>query len=658
MIEFKPYCWCLGNTSFRVADLNYKNEIQLRYLDELFNAHPDDTWRDLQVEYYNLLSKYGFKNGKAARPDKDARELTSGLADIGLIYRDTRESTPVGNAITAISESGNFTPDNPFGISRDSYVYLLQLLKYQIRDEDDVNVRIKPFVALIYMICHLGKLSRDQFTYLLPVCMSVSDVLNATSYATSDKAIDSFLTLKMMSMPNYREAHELLTKAGEVTENIIETVGVNRKSPKYDKPMFGVYQALHQLWKDANSDDATKTKDFNSLRSSLKDVNDNQSTPWKQMFGITKNATFSESDFLVEKYHLPLLSSTSEFDFRDRFFKLWQLFKWKSTLEDYYDLNKRYLNLTDVVKYDLNEFTLTETAKLYFQDIIDKILLEPLLTDEKYEALLTSVVPIESISKECHKTNDDIATLISQKYGKQIDGASLEEYLKQLRNDEFKKVIAQRFPKSVILELLDCFKVRNDDRIGELVSHDASAPTAFEYIVGTIWYELSGEEGCLEDCMNLTMDANYLPKQHAGGNTPDLRFIYKAKSSYPEHSLIVEATLSEEANQRHMEWEPVVRHLECQIHSDNNQLDYAVFVAGLSYSPTIKSFRAMKLYDVELDKGGVANLKVIPLDCDLLKAIVSKSLNYETLYRLFADAYSSEKNNMEWFNSEIENQLI
>ena len=34
---FKSYCWSIGTTSFRVEQLNYKNECQLRYLNELFS---------------------------------------------------------------------------------------------------------------------------------------------------------------------------------------------------------------------------------------------------------------------------------------------------------------------------------------------------------------------------------------------------------------------------------------------------------------------------------------------------------------------------------------------------------------------------------------------------------------------------------------------
>lgn len=38
MIGFKSYCWCLGTTSFRVKDLNFKIEQQLSMLKKLWES--------------------------------------------------------------------------------------------------------------------------------------------------------------------------------------------------------------------------------------------------------------------------------------------------------------------------------------------------------------------------------------------------------------------------------------------------------------------------------------------------------------------------------------------------------------------------------------------------------------------------------------------
>lgn len=65
------------------------------------------------------------------------------------------------------------TKDNIFLISEDSYYYLLQMLKLQIIDGE---IKIRPFIALIYMIEKLGYLSYEEFAYLLPLCKNKYDV--------------------------------------------------------------------------------------------------------------------------------------------------------------------------------------------------------------------------------------------------------------------------------------------------------------------------------------------------------------------------------------------------------------------------------------------------------------------------------------------------
>jgi len=75
---------------------------------------------------------------------------------------------------------------------------------------------------------------------------------------------------------------------------------------------------------------------------------------------------------------------------------LLHLFKWKSTLEDYYDLNRRYFLLTDLIKFQDNRFTLDLLPKYYFKNKIDRLLEE--VPYENYEEFFTSNKTIEEIS--------------------------------------------------------------------------------------------------------------------------------------------------------------------------------------------------------------------------------------------------------------------
>lgn len=91
-IPYQSFCWVIVTTSFRMAKLNLKIEEQLLLLDEFYNGiikNSDWNWNnELQEKYYDFMKDKKFVAGDAKRKDKDAREKTSGLVDIGLITDD------------------------------------------------------------------------------------------------------------------------------------------------------------------------------------------------------------------------------------------------------------------------------------------------------------------------------------------------------------------------------------------------------------------------------------------------------------------------------------------------------------------------------------------------------------------------------------------
>ena len=650
---FKSYCWSIGTTSFRVDQLNYKNECKLRFLNELFTSNPDMKWdKALQAKYFDLLVSKDFIEDYAAIKDKDAREKTSGLADIGLVYRKTRQITPIGDLINKISLSGDFSSNNIFEIPKDSYVYLLQFLKYQINDN---TIQIRPFVALLYMLSKLEYLTREEFTYLYPTCMNNNDVLKTTVDILSSRgkiSVDDLLIKKMMSMDNYQEAYSLLMISDVIDESIMEQIGMNRKSGTYDRPFAKVYNVLKPLVIDRDSlNDDEKILLLKQLKEAFSKINANQSSNWRSMFKLYKNTKFNQ-EYLLYFYGLSICSCNTEEEFKDCFFKTWHLMKWKSTLEDYYDLNKRYFNLTDIIKYENGRFRLIEIAEYYFNDIVEKMLFKPMISKNDYEQYFTNYIEIENIYPECSKTETDITNTINSKYGRTIVPGKLEEYLKDIKNNAFIKMIEEKFEEEVLLELLDCFKTRNDNRIKELVTDDATPSTIFEYILGVIWYQVGGKIGRLEEYMHLTLDANFMPKTHAPGGEADLVFNYPKSNSYPKHDMLLEATLSESTGQRQMEWEPVSRHLETHINKTHNKYDYVLFIASQLEERTLKTFRVMKNYQIDV-RGEDIGLKIIPIDVDLIKVIIEKKKNYDDLYKIFDESYNSIQIGIDWYNNTL-----
>lgn len=175
-----------------------------------------------------------------------------------------------------------------------------------------------------------------------------------------------------------------------------------------------------------------------------------------------------------------------------------------------------------------------------------------------------------------------------------------------------------------MLSLIDLIKDRRDSEVCSYVSDNADVPTIFEYILDIAWYRISNKEGNILKFMNLSLDADLLPKTHAGGGMADIVYEYK-DNNYPRHNLLIEATLSESTGQRHMEMEPVSRHLGEDISSTNNENDYALFVAPNLEERLILDFRNMRSRFYPKANGGyIEGLKIIPIDTDILKKFITE----------------------------------
>ena len=83
-----------------------------------------------------------------------------------------------------------------------------------------------------------------------------------------------------------------------------------------------------------------------------------------------------------------------------------------------------------------------------------------------------------------------------------------------------------------------------------------------------------------------------------------------------------------------------------------------LFVAGNLDDRTVKTFRTQKYYPFEDDNTEYDGLKIIPIDIDILKVIISKNITYSDLYLIFDNAYNSEIRTMEWYEDKIKRGII
>ena len=386
-------------------------------------------------------------------------------------------------------------------------------------------------------------------------------------------------------------------------------------------------------------------------------ISGNAKRLWKDylFMGYTVNNLDEEFDINFKK--LEISKQFNIIDFKRGFFEKMHTFKWKVNLKEYFDLNKRYFSLTDILRFSEEKIELDTLPKYYFSLIIEDLLNENLRTDKEYRKVFNNLISIEKISDKYKINIDSVIDSINNDLGTSLTINNINSYIENKKIEDFNNLINKRFTNDKVLKLLDYIKVRNDEEIFEYVTDNATISTIFEYIVGISWYRISGKKGNILKYMNLSLDANLLPKTHAGGGMADIVYEYD-EDSYPKHNLLLEVTLSESTGQRSMEMEPVSRHLGECIKKSGNERDYAVFIANILDERVILDFRNRKSYSYPLGGGKYTKgLKIIPIDIDALQKILIKNINYNQIYEWFNQSYISEVPDPKWYEKEILNKV-
>ena len=646
-IPYQSFCWVIGTTSFRTAKLNLKIEAQLLLLDEFYNEIiKESSWNwnnELQEKYYDFMKDRAFLTGEAKRKDKDAREKTSGLVDIGLITED-RLITDAGRELLKITSSGDFETNNVFNINGDSFIYLKQLLKTSIDVSGSI---VRPYIAVVKCLMELEFLSYDEFTYFVPLIRddkSAKQIISDIKLYREGKIFpEEIIHKRLMQMENYKLAQEEFI-ASDVDENLICLVGMNRKSRNYDKPYYKLYENLKKVFLDGENI-------YESLLNSAKNINQKPGTLWRSLLFKTTNigVVRKNGKSSIHK-QCPFINCKNETELKEVFFKYLHVFKAMATLSDYFDLNRRYFNITDTLIFEDRMIKLDMIPKYYFKEIIDVLYTETFSKDNKLRANAS----LETISEAFKLDISKVYVALSKDLGISIKSPEqAATYVNDERYRRFNTLIDKKFNDSVLVELLNCFETRNDKRIEEIVTDEATIPTIFEYILGIIWYKVSERQGNILDFMKLSLEANLLPKTHASGGYADIIYKYEACTSYPKHSLLLEATLADGTNQRRMEMEPVSRHLGDYRIRFNNPFDYSLFVSTHLDKNVISDFRYRKIIPYTRDEETITGMKIISIDTNSLKKIIKNKVKYKHLYAVFNKYHEMPLETEDWHNGMI-----
>ena len=652
-IPYKSFCWALGTTSFRTKDFNKTIEEQLSLLNEfwLLPENQNASWsgdNNTQTRYYDFMKEKEFVVGSANNKPKDAREKTSGLVDIGIID-ENRKITEAGRKLLEISQSNDFFSDNFFQIPKDSFLYLRQLLKTYNNVGGSI---VRPFIVLLYVLSKVEYLSLDEFTYLLPLCTSneyTEQIIDGIQACRSNTAsFDDIIINRLLEMDNYQEALEKFLE-NRVTESLICEIGLNRKSRNYDRPYLRLYNELYSVF--VNHDNAR----IPLIYSATKGIKIGKW--WRRYLFNTSSERAIERDPAACLKHTVFYDALNEFEFKTAFFKTMHLFKAKATLSDYLDLNRRYIRTTDIILFEDSNIKLDIIPKHFFNSVADELYCyaftscDILFADSTLVEIADCLVIDENTVIE--GVNAELGTNVT----------TIGEARNVLEDNRYRRLqhlIDTKFTDEIIVTLLGYFESRNDTEIKSIVTENADIPTIFEYVLGILWYKISERQGKILDYMKLSLDADLLPKTHAAGGEADIVYEYPETEYYPAHTLLLEATLADNTNQRRMEMEPVSRHLGRHLLNTGNFNSYCVFATTHLDINVIADFRGRKnmpFYDTQDYTRFINGMKIIPLQTSDLSSILISGKNYSDLYNTFEDAFHVEEAPFEWYINYISGRL-
>lgn len=660
-IAFKSFYYSLGTTSFRMQNFNLKIEEQLNLLEQFWNKpeYKDEKWESnepIQEAYYDFIKESDFlKEGDAPRKAKDARQKTSGMRDIGLIT-DNRRLTTVGEKLLEIAKTGDFTSDNFLQIPKDSYIYFQQLLKTYVEIDKDTIVR--PFVLLAKLLQKFTFLLKYEFMYLFPLCIdekSTNYIINELEKGRTKERVDSIITKIFMQQDNYKNGLEYFINERNLTEETFCKIGFNRKSKDYDRPYLRLYKALKKVYfEDDNSSEAIlELYDASDLK--------NVKTHWRKLLFKTSSGAAIRKSPIDEIERATLFTNCdSEQSFKKYFFETMHLIKIKRTLEDYFDLNRRYLKISDTLLFSDEQVKFDIVPRYYFS----------LLPDDFYNLSfqkstnLQDYIKLEDISPYLKVDIPNLINVINKENGTNFtEVGEIKKFVEDERTERFNRLIDEKFTDEKLIEILNLFKKRNgpaDDKlIQELVTDEADGPTIFEYILAIVWYKISERKGNILSFMNLSLEADLLPKTHAGGGEADIVWKYEQTANYPKHDLLIEATLSESTNQRRMEMEPVSRHLGDYILTHQDINTYCIFITNFLHINVIADFRGRKdtIYYNSDGSDYVQGMMITPLETDILIKILEKKIYYPELYKVFNTQHEKLLAPKEWYENLV-NQII
>ena len=211
--------------------------------------------------------------------------------------------------------------------------------------------------------------------------------------------------------------------------------------------------------------------------------------------------------------------------------------------------------------------------------------------------------------------------MLGQQFGTN-DFSKINNLIIDKREQEYRNFVETHFTVEKLIVILEYIKARDDEKVFNLVTENATVPTIFEYILTIAWYYISKHKTHhLHQTFQVSLDGNKLPLTHRGGGAGDIEIITE------DYSLLIEATLMDLSSQKRGEMEPVIRH-SINFALENNK-SQTIFIANELDDNVLNVFRATQFiqFNGTLSSGVVNGLKIFALTTDELIIILQKGIH-------------------------------
>lgn len=682
-LEQNKKCFTLFETNGRRADIINAYSIYLDILDKLYKEYPSSFWAKypnsfLQYEFYKraigaspkvfkkhstfdkmepLINKnkklfyaadedfcksiglFPFCKENSVWKDYDvnienrARQYTRNLVLMGFAT-PKRQITEVGyeylSKQTIKDRLEELLPLSDFNI-----ILLRQIMKLKIFTEADENGNRRwysPFFYCLKLLLEDEKISKS---------MLKSAVLSTNPYDKDDEAII--------------EVPEEIQPVEKLDEQVFKKCFTSRKSNDYQKIYYSFYNIFYDFYYNQDEKHYKILCDFYFTDDNKVTIDGTFLNENSLSFGKRNNHHSFDKFKESNKDSIWFNDSNT---FNRTFYEQFSQSKAKRLIKEYGDTLFRILTATGLFNFS------NALPELRYKDVIvemlngidmDSFTFGQMSNDEylKYEdnekSYFGSKLTLIDIFNYTDSQVDTIINTLRQKYGSNIIEALRDEKSKLL-----KEHIEAKYPKDKIIELLGYFKgTREDNKIKRYVDSQATVPTIYEYITAIAWYYISNKDFSIYDSLNLSLDGNLEPLEHAQGGAGDIVI------NYDDKVIMLEVTLMNKAAQKRGEWEPVLRHsVNLKVENETKEVT-TLFIADELDFNTVNIWRAVATVPLESTNGQkrTKNVYIMPFTNDDIISYLSKEISSKKIIESIRQSYSSLNTNFDelWREKIIEN---